>query len=114
MRVSFLVNFATTTNLVAVIKSVRVLTGLGLKEAKDIVDNMRNTGEAMTIRVLPSYDRREYNALKSLCVIFRVDDEAEIVLPKRSEMTDKLQEALELAVKLREYNKARQLIDMLT
>ena len=44
------------TQLVTVIKAIRVITGLGLKEAKDLFDAARNTGITRVLNVRPEFD----------------------------------------------------------
>ena len=51
-------------NKVSVIKAVRELTGLGLKEAKDLVDGARSPSRKALPRLTPKPPRRSWKKLK--------------------------------------------------
>lgn len=118
-QIRFLIQFNEKSNKIAVIKAIRVITGQGLKEAKDIVDRMANIGEAAIINVIgdTSVINSEIRYLEKISTVFGfISHDKGRTEPAKLDpqvVNDKLHEALVLAVQLKQYGRAHQILNLL-
>jgi len=105
----YVLNASNCTNKVKAIKGVRRITGLGLKESKDLVESSMDGNTKILMPICPAYDENIRMSLKEAITMIK---DSGCTIQKRAENGQKeMKKMIKHAIDKNEFDLAKELMN---